>query len=136
MNAILQIIEKRKIYTHLILFKLYIDSNGRTNQNYSGSLQSEIRVLLEDEFNLEDFNSATQWLNSKNYTRFIGATGLIDNGRDYIESWVMNFENLNQEEKEVLKEKLPEKVFHFLGIAADAYTVGTFIQGIQIYMNN
>lgn len=48
MNTILE-----KNYSHLTLFRLYIYAKGRTSQNYSGNLQSEIQQLLGDEYNID-----------------------------------------------------------------------------------
>ncbi|MBQ4818604.1 hypothetical protein [Aquimarina sp. MMG016] len=132
MNAILEIIETRNLYSHLILFKLYLDSKGRINDIYNGNLDSEISELLGDEFSKEYLYNAKQWLNSKGYTKYIGSRALSEYGRDYLESWILNFEKLESKDKEILKEKLPEKVFKYFGIAADAYTVGTFIQTLQL----
>ncbi len=64
-----------------MLFKLYIEDNGATDEYYS-DLDKEIKALLKD------FNAAINYLDEMNYTKSEGGTMTIDGVRhfeDFIE---------------------------------------------------
>ncbi|WP_282117163.1 hypothetical protein [Cellulophaga baltica] len=131
MNQILKIVERRKLYIHLILFRVYIENEGRTDKGFHGNLQNEIQDLLNYEFKTEDYNTALEYLFSKGYTKYSNAECLTVEGRDYVENWASEFEILTVEEREELKSKLPERVVKFFKIMDKAHTVLSFIEKLQ-----
>ena len=96
MNEILKIIEERELYSHLILTKVFIGTNGRTNETYKGKLITDLKQLFGDEFNLVTFNTATNFLYSKGYFNYPSCTHLTVSGRDYFENFIKNFKIKNR----------------------------------------
>ena len=127
MNAILKIIEGRKLYTHLILFRLYIDTQGRTNESFRGNWMKELEVLFVGDFNKEMTRTAHQYLYSEGFTKYSNSQTLTPSGRGYIENWAREFSTIDESDKQILEQKLPTKVFEYLGIIADSYSVGTLV---------
>ena len=123
MNQILKLINTRELYTHLIMFKVYLDTKGQTNKSYNGNLQKEVQNLFGDEFDYEDFSTALNYLFTEGYTKYYSAQTLTANGRRYFEDWIYDFIELTEEEKTKINENLPEKIKTYLGIAKDALVV-------------
>ena len=129
MNEILRIIEKRELYIHIILFKIYIETEGRTDDLYGGELDKEIQTLLGENFNRNNLGTAKEYLMSEGLTKF-SCRQLTTYGRNYIEEWARDFENLSESEKQELQQKLPTEVFDFFKLAEKAKTVLSFITQI------
>lgn len=70
MNEFLRIIEKRNLYTHIILFKIYIENEGRTDVHYGGEIDREIKTLLGESFNRNDLATAKEYLMSESLTTY------------------------------------------------------------------
>lgn len=130
MNEILKILEERELYSHLILMKVYLATNGRTNETFGGNLQKEFKELFGDEFDSSMFLTATQYLFSEGYVSNASATSLTTEGRTYFEGFVKNYQTITKEDKNLLLTKLPAKVTAFLGISANVVTVLDFLQKI------
>ncbi|WP_430907512.1 hypothetical protein [Maribacter sp. 2-571] len=129
MNEILRIIEKRDLYTHIILFKIYIENEGRTDNFYGGQLDKEIQSLLGENFNRNDLGTAKEYLMSQGLTK-LSCKQLTTYGRSYIEDWARSFENLSESDKQELQQELPTEVFDFFKFAEKAKTVLSFITQI------
>lgn len=123
MNQVLKLIQERELYVHLILFKVYLNTKGRTDKVYSGNLTKELTSLFESEFNREYFDTALQYLFTEGYTKYTSAQTLTVEGRRYFEQWIQEFAKLDESEKKLLNEKLPSKIKDFLGITKDAIVV-------------
>ncbi|WKB82802.1 hypothetical protein QYR09_07135 [Cellulophaga lytica] len=130
MNEILKIIETRNLYAHLILFKIYLASKGRTDRGYSGNLRKDIQELFGENFKQEDFLIAEQYLNSKGYL-FQENYMFSDYGRDYFEDWIKNFLEIENKDIEVLESKLPGKIFNFFGIVEKGRSVLGFLNNLK-----
>ena len=135
MNQILKLIETRNLYVHLILFKIYLDTQGRTDTPFSGDMRNEIKELLGDEYTHDKFRIAEQYLESEGITQHMGSC-FTNHGRSYFESWIENFMELNDADIDKLDEELPTKVFDFFNFTDKAKTVLSFInQLIQLREN-
>jgi len=129
MNKILKIIEKRELYTHIILFKVYINTQGRTDEFYRGHLEKDIEELMGDQFDSDDYYTATQYLFSEGLTEE-GGFPITVSGRAYIENWANEFESLSESDREVLKKELQPKLFDFFGMAEKANTALSLIKSL------
>ena len=112
MNEALRILESNELMRHIILFKIYIESNGTPLKNI------EYRRSIEDLYG-ESFDRALL-INSKNYLTIKGLISrtnhLTYEGLDYFENWIKSFENLTEQETEILNKELPEPIFDFLSL--------------------
>lgn len=126
MNEILRIIEKRELYVHIILFKVYIETEGRTDTFYGGNIRREIKELFGNEFNDSSLGIAKEFLMSENLAT-TSCRQLTTYGRSYIEDWAKEFETLNESEKGQLQEKLPIKIFDFFKFTEKTNNVLSFI---------
>lgn len=122
MNEILKIIETRDLYIHLILFKIYLSTKGRTDIFFQGNMIDDFKELLGEDFNREDFQLAEHYLRSEGLTQN-WSKRLTRNGRDYFEDWIRNFENLSEEDQVRLQSELSPKMITFFGLAEKANTV-------------
>jgi len=135
MNEALRILNKKDFYKYIILFKLYIDSKGNAREMYQGNLKNEIRELHGDDFDIEIFNSAKNYLATNEYTnRFCDYLKL--SGIDYFESWIRSFEKLSEEDTALLKKELPKPIFDFFKFTSGTTTVLSFINQILKIKNN
>lgn len=125
MNELLKIIEKRELYVHIMLFKIHIQTEGKTN-NFCSFLARDIKLLFGESFSLDDYQTAQQYLISEGLTGEDGDQ-LTPYGRRYIEDWARNFYTLSSEEKNILQEKLPKRVFDFFGFMEKTNTVMSFL---------
>jgi len=133
MNQILKLIEKREVYNHIILFKIYLETKGNTDSFYGGNLRKDIHTLIGDDFTNEDFHNAEQYLQSSGYLRSSMSSCLTVQGRDYFERWIKDFGALTNEDKELLNKKLSAKAIAFLGITKDvAVTVGSVVKVVEL----
>ena len=87
MKTALDILETNNYYRHLILFKLYIEHNGVTNNHY-GNLRKDIKELLGDEFSMINYNAAINYLDNANYTKSRGGSMTIY-GVNYFENFIL-----------------------------------------------
>ena len=128
MNLALKILNEKEFISHIILFKLYIDSKGRINKTYFGDIRKEIESLYDkNEFDIDIYNSSVSFLAMNKYTdRYSNCLKL--RGVDYFENWLRNFENLSEDDKILLKKKLPKKIFDFFDFATKTTTVASFIE--------
>jgi hypothetical protein len=127
MNEILKIIEERDLYAHLILTKIYLETKGQTNDVFRGDYNYGLESLFEDEFNEEMVLIARNYLYSEGYVEYPSAVNLTIFGRRYFENLIKSYQNINEEEVELLKTKLPDKVVTFLGLTSNVVTILDFI---------
>ena len=123
MNQILKLINRRELYVHLIMFKIYLDTRGQTNQTYKGNLKSEIKELFGEEFEYDDYSTALNYIYTEGYSKFPSVVNLTSSGRSYFENWIYDFTELTEKEKTSINEKLPEKIKKYLGLTKDALVV-------------
>jgi len=123
MNDALIIIEKRSMYTHLILFRLFIEILGRTDKVARINHKLLLQGLLKEEFDKEMFDAARQYLNSENLVRSYDCLTLSVQGRAYIEDWLRYINKLCESDKRLISSKIPKKVTNFLGIMSNTITV-------------
>ncbi len=126
MNEILKILENRNLYTHLILFKIYLSTRGRTDTFFQGDMRKDFKELFGEEFSREDYQLAEHYLESEGLTQNFSKR-LTNYGRDYFERWVTDFVNLNSEETQILETELPPKVFDFFGFTDKATKILDFV---------
>ena len=135
MNQILKLIETRNLYVHLILFKIYLDTQGRTDTLFSGNMRNEIKELLGVEYTNDRFRIAEQYLESEGITQHMGSC-FTNYGRSYFENWIENFVELSDMDKAKLDDVLPTKVFDFFKFTDKAKNIVSFInQLIQLREN-
>jgi len=134
MKTALDILETNNYYRHLILFKLYIELNGVTNEYYD-NLQKDIKNLLKDEFSLKNYNAAINYLDNSNYIKN-GGGSLTINGVNYFERFINDFSKLEIEDQNVLEKELPKEYFDFFKFTTKANTVLSFINNIIKVNNN
>lgn len=111
MNEILRIIELRELYVYILLFKIYIETEGRID-DFCNYLERDVQLLFGEQFIYDNYLTAQEYLISEGLTNEDG-DGLTPYGRKYIEIWARNFETLTEDEKSHLQTKLPPKVFEF-----------------------
>lgn len=119
MNSILDIIDKRHLHKYLILFQVYLFTRGRTNTIYQGNLKQDMKELLKDDFSQESFEDAVQYLISEDLVANNNASRLSVKGRDHFEKWINEFAELDENEKILLNNNLPEDIKKYLGIGKD-----------------
>lgn len=127
MNTIIKLLDQREQYNYLILSRLHIETRGRTNEAFNGNWRKELKELYGENYDEEMLRTSHQYLFSEGYTKYSGSQALTVLGRDYIESWAKDFYLIETTDREILKKELPKKVFDYLGIASNSYTVATFI---------
>ena len=82
------------------------------------------------------------YLNAKQYLKSEGlvadnlASRLTVKGRTYFEDWINEFVELDEEDKGVLNNKLPEKVKKYLGIGKDALSIIKSAKDLIEYLSN
>ncbi len=122
MNKILKIIETRDLYIHLILFKIYLETRGKTDTPFGGDMRRDLKELFGKEYSHDKYRVAEQYLESEGFTKY-NASCYTECGRRYFEDWIRDFENLNQEEHNILQKELSPKMYEFFGLAEKAKTV-------------
>ena len=73
MNEVLKLLNTREIYTHTILFKVYLETRGNTSVAFRGNLQLEVKELFEDDYNYDDYSTALNYLYTEGYTKYYSA---------------------------------------------------------------
>jgi len=127
MNNILKLLETRNLYIHLMLFKIYLQSNGRTkNPINTSDLKNEIKEIFGDDYSHQDYLTAVEYLISENLVEDI-QMGLTIGGRTYFENWIIEFENLSKEDQENLNESLSPKVSKFFELTDKVSKVATLV---------
>ncbi len=126
MNSILKLLETRDLYIHLMLFKIYLSSNGRTKFPYNGNLQKEMKELFASEYDIETYRIAEEYLISEGLVNDI-FLGLSVKGRTYFENWIKEFENLSKEDQENLNESLSPKISKFFELTDKVSKVATLV---------
>ncbi|WP_151198018.1 hypothetical protein [Cellulophaga baltica] len=127
MNSILKLLETRNLYIHLMLFKIYLQSNGRTkNPINTSDLKNEIKEIFGDDYSHQDYLTAVEYLISENLVEDI-QMGLTIGGRTYFENWIKEFENLSKEDQENLNESLSPKVSKFFELTDKVSKVATLV---------
>ena len=130
MKEALKILESNNLYRHLILFKLYVESNGNTNYQLKFSLlTNDIKQLFGEDFNPDFYGFSRSYLVSKGYTNQ-STTTITHKGIDYFENWIQSFKNLTDEELESIEKSLPEPIFNFFKFTKGTTTVLGFINQI------
>ena len=133
MEDILQIIDNRKRYVFLILSKIYIRTKGRTDEGmWEIEIETEMKKLLESDFNDVYFSVAIQYCISENYIQGY-SYGLTTYGRRYFDDLILSLQNASEEEKKILKQKLPEKILKYLEISSHAATLMSFLVQLRSF---
>ena len=136
MNSILEIIDKRNLHMYLIMFKIYLDTRGKTDTGYSGNIEKELEELLEDEYNYDSFCDAKQYLISENLVADKNVSRLSVTGRRDFEDWINEFATLDHQSKINLTNNLPNKVTQYLGITKDAISTLKSAKDLFEFLNN
>ncbi|REG89150.1 hypothetical protein [Winogradskyella sediminis] len=129
MSKALNILEANELMRHLILFKLYIESEGRAMKRVD-DIKKPIMELYGSDFNNELFRDSIRYLfiNKKFVDRY--ANELTYEGVDYFESWLKSFENVTKEETDELKRELPQPIFDFFNFTKNSTTLLSFLNQI------
>ncbi|MBU2995495.1 hypothetical protein KO500_03585 [Cellulophaga baltica] len=136
MNSILKLLETRDLYIHLILFKIYLQTSGRTKIPINESdLKNEIKEIFDGDYSYQDYLTATQYLISENLVEN-SFMGLTVKGRAYFENWIKEFENLSKEDQQKLNENLSPKISKFFELTDNIVKVGTFVTKLIELSNN
>ncbi|AIZ40566.1 hypothetical protein M666_02625 [Cellulophaga baltica 18] len=110
-----------------MLFKIYLQSNGRTkNPINTSDLKNEIKEIFGDDYSHQDYLTAVEYLISENLVEDI-QMGLTIGGRTYFENWIKEFENLSKEDQENLNESLSPKVSKFFELTDKVSKVATLV---------
>ncbi|MBU2938257.1 hypothetical protein KO494_01770 [Lacinutrix sp. C3R15] len=126
MNEALKILESNELIRHIVLFKLYIESQGEAMKQIYG-LKKSIKELYGNDFNDHIYNQNVRYLSvNKGY---IGnnASHLTYKGLEYLEGWLKSFEKLTEDETEKLNKELPQQIFDFFKFTKETTTVLSFV---------
>ncbi|WP_338731986.1 hypothetical protein [Mangrovimonas cancribranchiae] len=129
MKDALKILEANQLMRHLILFKLYIESDGAA-MKYFYQLEKSIEDLYGDDFSRESFLNNKRYLDVNNGFIDRNATFLTYEGLDYLEKWLKSFGELNNEDKDLLNKKLPKPIFDFFKFSKETTTVLSFVNQV------
>ncbi len=151
MNTILSLIDKRNLYVHLLLLKIYKATSGNTRQSYPGDLQKDMQNLLEEQYDQQAYDIAVQYIVSEDliiHPDLWYVSNISDNliiypeswylsnyGRAYIEDWVIDFQRLDEIDKKDLTKALPQKVYNWLGFSPETRTAHSFIHELLDMVN-
>ncbi|MEY8869478.1 hypothetical protein AB9K24_08215 [Meridianimaribacter flavus] len=128
MKKALTLLEANELMRHIILFKLYVESEGSAMQHCN--IQKSIEELYASDFNKELFFVNKRYLNvNKNYIDR-NASFLTYEGLDYFEQWLKSFEKLSSEEVLLLEKELPKPIFDFFKFSKETTTVLSFVNQI------
>jgi hypothetical protein len=129
MDNALKILEKNQLYRHIILFKLYVDSNGIALKNVT-NIQEPIMELFGKKFENEAYYSNRKYLSKKGYIPPNNASHLTFEGIDYIEGFIKSFEQISDTEIKSLNKELPKPIFDFFKITSKSSDMISFINNI------
>lgn len=128
MEDILKLINKREYYVFLILSKIYIETKGQMHELlYESEIKKPMQELLGEDFDKEYFSIGIHYCFEEGYIKGISHYSLTVNGRRYFEDLLISVQNAPDEEKELLKEKLPDKVIKYLDITDKVINIGAFL---------
>lgn len=129
MNEALKILESNVLMRHIILFKLYIESQGEAMKQFF-NLKKSLEELYGNDFNNHLYNQNVRYLSvNKGYVDNNG-TSLTYQGIDYLEDWLKSFENLTEDETKNLNKELPKPIFDFFKFTKETTTVLSFVNQI------
>ncbi len=128
MEDILKLINKREYYVFLILAKIYIETKGQTQELiYESEIKKPMQELLGEDYDNEYFKIGIRYCSEEGYTKGRSHYSLTVYGRRYFEELLFSIQNAPDEEKEILKEKLPDKLSKYLEITDKLITIGNFL---------
>ncbi|MEP5256191.1 MAG: hypothetical protein ABJQ39_14105 [Winogradskyella arenosi] len=129
MSIALNILEANELMRHLILFKLYVDSEGKAMKHVN-NIKKPIMELYGSDFNNELFRDSIRYLHVNKEFLDRNATVLTYKGIDYFESWLKSFEKLTNDDTEELRRELSTPIFDFFNFTKNSTTVLSFLNQI------